>query len=71
MNYTVAETGNVRDGERVTIHRSGNKYYLEFEGDGGHVLSREGGREMFDGVGRYVTECLYSYEYEADLVKNA
>lgn len=74
MNYTIAETRNVQNGERVTIHRSGNKYYLEFEGDGGRVLSGEGGREMLDlfyEVGRYVTECLYSYEYKADLVKNA
>lgn len=74
MNYTIAETRNVQNGERVIINKSGNRYYLEFEGDGGRVLSRKGGREMFDlfyEVGRYVTESLYSCEYKADLVKNA
>lgn len=75
MNYTIAETRNVQDDTRVTIHANGSKYYLEFEDSNGDcVLSREGGREMFDlfyEISRYVVEGLYSAEYKADMVRNA
>lgn len=74
MIYTIAETRNPQTGDYVAIIIDGNEYYLEFGHDGKYVISRHGGREMFDlfyKIGRYVTESLYSYEYKADMIVNA
>lgn len=75
MTYTIAITENVQTKESIELVACGNKYYLVYNDTrGNHVISKDGGREIFSvfyKVSQYVTESLFSESKKAEMVKNA